>query len=1238
MKSPTRSQQLAIAARGNVLVAAGAGTGKTSTLVQRCMALLETGGSLERILMVTFTEAAAMEMRGRIREALQTKATAPVTDSSAAIDTQIAREHFETQLALLDTALISTLHSFCLQLVREHFDELGIDPDFRVLDERQTRPIVQQLLDDILEHCYASQDPRALAVQDLVRASGEDRLRTMILQIHRFAQSLAAPEDWFERQRQMFQQRDPGTWREWLIAGFVEWRSTWLTTLNQFSQNPAVNLAIAALRSAPDHPRFEQVTRALSDIRTADETDANWPRGSKKSVRDELKDFFNEAAFLASITSTSGTDPLVEDWQLARRDMLALLELTAEFTAAFNRVKRESGGADFADLEQLALRVLRNASNGKPTAAALQWQQRLDYVFVDEYQDINAAQDSILSALSRTEPAGNRFLVGDVKQSIYRFRLADPSIFRAYERHWNGKTGCARIPLRDNFRSDAGILAFINPFFRALMRESIGGVAYEDLEGGNTIAGTSTGSAELHSAVPQNCILREAQSLDPVENVERPAECNSAAQQSKTLRYYKPTTAGAESPTVELNLIVRSEAPNGNGENGTEEDAVRSEVADLLSSEREARLIALRLRELKNRGFAVRDKDEVRPVRWSDMAILMRSPAPRVEAFAKEFAALNIPLQAARGGFFDSAEVRDLVCLLQLVDNPMQDIPMLAVLRSPLVGMSLPELTEIRAGESTEQRPANFWLAVRKFHQRGRPGPAWSKLDLFLRQLDRWRAFIRHSSLSDCLEAVLAETHYESLLRASPRGAQQIANVRRLLELARAHDPFQRQGLYRFLRFIEAQEEDESEAAPETSDAVRLMSVHRSKGLEFPVVVVAALGAQFNFRDLQDHILLDDQYGLCSKIVASESDQRYPSLPYWLARRRRKRELLGEELRLLYVAMTRARDKLLLTGVSNRKGPARWAAEDARELTDPELSSARSSLDWLRLWLPQVTRDENWRTDREGASDLFQWTLYAEDDTALGRPSVPPVEKQSAIEPPSADLKRQLAWSYPSVAATQQRAKSSVTELRRSQEDDDAEPAAFIRNGRSFQSARTGHALSAAEAGVAHHRFLQRVSLTHNAATDNLREQASQMRDAGWLNALEFEALNFDALAGFWQSDLGQRIRHNASSVRRELQFTARFNPRELLECGLQPVRGLPTDEFVVVQGMVDLAVMLPDEIWVVDFKTDAVDTGGIPDRAKSYEPQLKLYARALSRIYRRNVTRCCLHFLAQQATVAVEA
>jgi ATP-dependent helicase/nuclease subunit A len=1234
MNSLTPSQQRAIHADGNVLVVAGAGTGKTSTLTHRCLHVLEDGGSLENVLMVTFTESAAAEMRARIREALLGRLrTAEEEDSDARL-----REHFERQTTLLDTALIVTLHSFCLRLVREHFYDLEIDPAVMVLSEPQTQPLIRQTLDTVFERHYGGQTALDHAVRKVVRLHGrvsDDRIRELILKLHRYSQSLASPEDWLATQEALFLQDEPARWREWWMESVIRSREYWLEQFTPFAGNPAVDLSITALKALPANPAPGEIALALRAIRSAYVDPSHWPRGSVGKVRDPLETVFEEAKFLASLAPSGGIDPLLEDWNLTRGDMLALLSLTREFTEDYSRAKREMGGVDFADLEQFALRVLRDPRDGAATPAALQWRRQFHHVLVDEYQDINAAQDAILGALSRDGAAANRFLVGDVKQSIYRFRLADPSIFRGYEKRWDKGEACSqRISLAVNFRSRRGILDFVNPLFRTLMREDLGGVVYEDLVFGDAAGRVAAG--------------------DP----------------------------GGGSPPVELHLIAKKSRQAGGEEDDGEAAPGTRQVADLLGTEREARLVALRLRELVERQYPVWDRKEkrYRAVWWGDMAVLLRSPAGRVEAYAKEFAALDVPVEAPRGGFFESLENRDLICLLKLLDNPMQDVPLLAVLRSPLVGMSLSELAEIRAEESSGNRVRNFWFAAKRFVQcAADSSPACRKLRVFFAQLDRWRQSIRRTSLSECLETVLAETHYETLLTALSRGEQQAANVRRLLALAREFDPYRRQGLFRFLRFIEDQEEIEIEPAVSDREAVKVLSIHRSKGLEFPVVAVAGLGSPFNLRDLYESILLDEKHGLCPKIRRPEAEKYYPSLPHWLAQRRQRAELLGEELRLLYVAMTRARDALLLTGAVSGKGDPQWGCGETRELSDRELLSVRCPLDWLRLWLPRVTRAQEWNGDREGQSDLLQWKIYDEDDarlalqesvTAASPPVTPPVSPPDL--PGLLELRARLSRAYPFQAATEQSAKTNVTELRRLNEPDEMAAPAFRRSIPFASLVKRVNTLSAAEIGIAHHRFLERVCLSRVGSLQELRNEAARLREENWLSEPGAAALDFEALARFWQSDLGRKVAVNAVSVRRELQFTARFLPEELKSLAGSPstdgqtpnieqptsnlqrrtsnaqqhTRQAPIEgrvpgegwdqDFVVVQGVVDLAVILPEELWLMDFKTDTFQARELADKVRTHEPQLKLYARALQRIYERPVTECCLYFLSQSASAQI--
>jgi len=978
--------------------------------------------------------------------------------------------------------------------------------------------------------------------------------------------------------------------------------------------------------------------------------------------------------------------------------MITLLEMAREFTAAFTEAKRELGMVDFHDLEQFALRLLWDPKTDQPTRIARQWRKQLRYVFVDEYQDINAAQDKIIEALSREGALGNRFLVGDVKQSIYRFRLANPYIFQGYVDTWHGPAGQV-IPLVDNFRSRENLLNSINSLFGLLMRRELGGVDYDE-------------RAKLRFGAAQ----------------ER-----------------RPLSAAAD-PAPALELHLRLKHAGDPREDDDETAQALAQIGDLEEARKEARLVALRLRQLHAARHPVWDEAAraFRPAAWSDMAVLLRSPANKSESYAKEFARLNVPLQVARGGFYESTEISDLLSLLQLLDNPLQDLPVLAVLHSPLVGLTLDELATIRLGVK-----GPFWTALIRWHAAGRkeegrrkkeegrrpeaevhssmagnehlgPDPSqlefhplsfipqpsrdeqieagpsqlelplgqetFRKVSRFLDLYAHWRRLARQVSLARCLEAVLAETHYAEWLLTQPRGEQRHANVQRLLGLALEFDQFQRQGLFRFLRFIEAQQLAQTEPEVPTvnqENSVRLMSIHQAKGLEFPVVVLADLGKPFNVSDLRAEIILDEAYGLCPQIKPPHTGKRYPSLPYWLARQRQRREMLGEELRLLYVAMTRARDALILSGsIRETKSNQLW--QPNAQLDPAKLSSAGCYADWLGWWFARNCGPAGPESAR-GENALVRWQIH--DNTSLLEPAGigPDAAPALAAADPQVweKLRQRLLWTYPFMAATRKPAKTSVTALRRAAQESDQEAVSLFgmqapgfgvdeppaqaqgpaapRQARTFGpriasgGAGAAHALppeggapgsglriargaaGAARAGNAHHAFLQLVPLECAGSLPELQQAAQRLQEEGLLAQEDAALLDFRILAAFWQSDLGRKIRAQAQFVHRELAFTARFSPKEIAAITGQPLEPGLEGELIVVQGVADLAVVLPAEIWLVDFKTDALEGDALADRARLYAPQVKLYARALSQIYRRPVSAAWLYFLTAQTAAPLE-
>ncbi|HXP60873.1 MAG TPA: UvrD-helicase domain-containing protein, partial [Dongiaceae bacterium] len=838
----TSAQQAAIAARGNVLVVAGAGTGKTRTLVERCLACLvaeQPPASLDQVLMVTFTDAAAAEMRQRIRARLEEE-----------LKKDPGNSHWREQMALFETAHLGTLHSFCLELIRQHFYELELDPQLAVLAEEEARLLAEETLERLLQEHYSGRTTAAEAVQQLIQTQGggwDKPIRALVLRLHRYAQTLPDPAGWVAGQIAAFASPQPDTWQQWLLAALAETRGRWLPLLEaQAAQDEIAAVCAAALRPLEPVPSRAAAAAAFEEISAAAR---EFPRGRKTNGLKPLKEFLNEAEFLLSLARLGeGADPLSEDWNWVRSQMITLLEMAREFTEAFTEAKRELGMVDFHDLEQFALRLLWDPKTQQPTRIAHQWRQQLRYVFVDEYQDINAAQDKIIEALSREGAQGNRFLVGDVKQSIYRFRLANPYIFQGYVDSWHGSRGQV-IPLVDNFRSREGLLRFINSLFGLLMRRELGGVDYDER------AQLRFGAAEERRPL--------SVAADPAPAVELHLRLKHGAD----LPDDDQTPGTPASPAAVASAQAAAGTP-----------AALAQVADLEEAQKEARLVALRLRQLHAARQPVWDEAarSFRPAAWSDMAVLLRAPAGKSESYAKEFSRLNVPLQVARGGFYESTEISDLLSLLQLLDNPLQDVPVLAVLHSPLVGLTLDELAAIRLGVK-----GPFWTALMLWH-RARPQSAARspqptvseeetarKVSRFLGLYAHWRRLARQVSLARCLEAVLAETHYAEWLLTQPRGEQRHANVQRLLALALQFDQFQRQGLFRFLRFIEAQQLAETEpdvAAVNEENAVRLMSIHQAKGLEFPVVVVADLGKAFNLSDLRADVILDETYGLCPQI------------------------------------------------------------------------------------------------------------------------------------------------------------------------------------------------------------------------------------------------------------------------------------------------------------------------------------------------------------------------------------
>ena len=1189
MNSFTPQQKVAIRARGNVLVVAGAGTGKTATMVARVLEQVDRAENpvpLDRVLMVTFTQKAAAEMRSRLRAQLEKR-----------LAHSDRPELLARQLLLLDRAAIGTLHGICLSWVREYANILGLDPAFRVGDEVEVWRLSEEALTSVFEPIYSGTDDASAAARDLLHRyfdDDESRVRRAVLRIHQHMRSLPDPGGWLASQRAAWSQAEPLVWNQALSIHLPEWLAQWRSRLGRLAGKVCkVPECLAVLESISRTPLLTgTMLEGLRRLKSADEV---WPRGKKTTERPYIASLFGDAEFLlAALAQGAGTrtGALQEDWDLARPPTMALLDLVAQYELEFARLKRQSHIADFADIEQFTLALL-----GPEAGQVSEYLRRsCESIFVDEYQDINAAQDAILTAVATETVPGNRFLVGDLKQSIYRFRRADPRLFQSYIGRWGNEAGTAQgqvLELTSNFRSAEAIVQFVNAVFGQLFEKEISSFEYDQ-------------QAALVFGAPE---LRKSLALDPA--VAR----------------------------VEVLLQLTG---------GAEKDADEP----LAAIEVEASAVAARLAELHHAQFLVGDEaqPEFRPVRWGDMAILLRSPGTKAQIFARELARLGIPVSLRSGGFFDQTEVTDLWNLLRILDNPLQDFPVAAVLRSPLAGLrDVNELALLRI----LYPDGLLWDAVIALEGKGAPEGATvdpvqvestrTILRRFLERCNRWRELARRGPVAHVLETVLDETLYEALVHGGEQGAPRRQNIRQLLELAHGFEQGMPGGLARFLLYLEhkaGMDRDGAVADAAQVEAVRIFSIHSSKGLEFPVTVVAGLGGVFNERDRTESFMVDDELGI-APVVITPGGRSYPSVASWLAGRLQRNGMLAEELRLLYVAFTRARDLLLLSG----SFPYKRASEDwPAPLHESGVGSARRALDWLGPALGEILKKPEWFEQSTGSGTLFSWRVIPPGRRVeIDAEWVKTGDRTGEIvlsEDQWASVSQRFHWHYPHEAAAHEAAKSGVTVLRKRHLISQAEESgAYVASGHAPRPARDSDATapSAADRGTAHHLFLEHLDLGRSCDAADLSLQATEMVAAGIMMAADAVLLDLPALGSFWCSDLGGQLRDHREEVRREWAFTAGFTAKELRSVGIPIADGVEGDERIVVQGVIDLAWVRPGEIYVLDFKTDRVRAEGVRTKANDYRPQLAIYALALERILRRPVTQRWLHFLTPGITLRVD-
>ncbi len=1194
----TPAQRQAVQDRGsNLLVAASAGSGKTEVLAQRCVDLIADPRKpcgIDRLLVVTFTRAAAAELRVRVADMLRRRAqTIRQTD---------LRDHLRRQALLVDAADIGTIDAWCGRIVREHFAPAGIDPAFTVLSEQEALLLRREVLDELFEWMYTADDEPAAAARDWIDRHcrpSDEFLRTLVSELNAYREHLINPDQWFARQLSAHNRAEPE-----MCADAERLLTESLLAECRFQHEQMGDLVSSA--TGPLSKELRRYRAALAD----------WCKGLADPQRlvgvlDEVSRFrfaklandteAGDAALLKEVQERWFKRRLKERWDPAVIQtvvanagttaglIVTLLRLEARFREILEGVKRQRAVCEFADVLRMALDLLgtpTEAGPREPTPIARALQQRYEYILVDEYQDTSPVQVEILHLVTRDEPGkSNRFMVGDIKQSIYGFRQAEPRLFAELIQAFEAGSEEGRVrPLSDNFRSHSDLLEGLNRLFAMLFDPELGGTAYDKAE-------------EL-----------QAQRDDI------------------------PNPTWDNEPRIELHLL---EAARGRRA-ATDEDSETGQVP-LERIEREALVAAQAIRKLLDAPAQVpqRGADErikLRPLRLADIVILLRSAKQNAAIVAATLRNAGIPAVAAgRESILESTEVSDVRSALALLVNRRQDVPLAAYLRGPMGGLSAAELLDIRQASSG----GDFHDAVERYRQAGPNQTLAARLNAAVEQLDRWLVAAREKELPALIRRILRETGLVFFAQALPGGEHRVATLRALENLAAEFAADGRSGLAEFVEHLEALSDQElSPATPIAAgeEVVQVMTIHAAKGLEFPVVFLLNSGAQFSRQRRTGRSLCDQDCGIGLKFADRSTRTELLSAAHHIISTRTAKRELEEELRLLYVAATRARERLFIVGHTE---PGTWEALRSRygeRGAPPPLIArlnARSMLEWVMLSTAASGSGE----PSAAGKRLVQTTTYDSNTITTAqveRPAeVPPtatwhpadeqwLQRARSLLTAEVDTRSAALPAVLSVSAAKELADRRGMEDTPQSVDSEAQPL------RAPAFALTGPTADGRTVGVACHRFLQHADLTRLGSVEAVREQIAAVVSAGCVPEAEAELIPVADLAWFGTTPEAALLAEHAQGCRREVPF----------------VYALPVEDIgerIIVRGIIDCLVELPDGLLILDYKTDRIpDAATWEGRVAAYGVQLQLYAVAAAEVFGRSVKRALLVFLHGRKVVEV--
>ena len=1284
MKFTPEQQRVIELHNSNILVSAAAGSGKTAVLVERIIRMICDGehpADIDRLLIVTFTNAAAAEMRERIAAGI-----------AARLEADPGNEHIQKQSALLHNAQITTIDSFSLFLIRNHFNEIGLDPDFRVADEGEIKLLQQEVLAQLLEDAYAG---NFVPEEVLTSREGHDNEETVpemgaleqfhacveyfcpggresvleqhILNLSRYAGSFPWPAEWLEERKNDYAagdldalvRSDYGQYLTERVNRTVEGCLEKLREVKRLCELPDGPYMYGELTDA----EIEQLER-LIDCKNLEEQAAKIPavtfarlpskkddsvdpakRELAKAIRNSVKDTLSD---LSESYFKTPLELAVEQGKACREPLRMLLDLVLEFDRRLLAAKQERHLIDFSDMEHYALQILlkrekveETGSIGTdgtetkyrivPSDVAMEYRQYFQEILIDEYQDSNLVQEYLLSAISgEAEGHYNRFMVGDVKQSIYKFRLARPELFLEKYDTYQETGDLCRIDLAKNFRSRVQVVDAVNDVFSRIMSREIGGIAYDD----------------------------------------------------KAALYPGATYPAAEDPAYGSEaLLIRKPEKGEREESGIGEQ--HAEGAGVLVDydnvrQLEALAIAARIKQLKG-SLKVMEKStgELRPVRYSDMIILLRTTSGWDEEFKKILEQQGIPVYiTSKTGYFGALEVQELLQFLRVLDNPRQDIPLFGVMQSVFGGFTQEEIAQIRSGgEGHSRKRVTLYEALKEVAQSGRTveegeeisagesageeAELSQKADTFLQRIGHYRDLTPFTSIRDLLQRILDDYDYLNYVTALPAGSKRRANVEMLLTKASAFEKTSYFGLFHFIRYMEQLEKydvdyGEADTLDENADVVRIMSIHKSKGLEFPVVFVSGLSKRFNMQDANQSLIVDMDLGVAVDYVDSVRRIKNKTLRRAVLSAKMKEDSLAEELRVLYVALTRAREKLILTSVMD-KADEKWELAQMtgqERLTYLDFCEAGSYMDFLLPILPKTgIAVKTLRTEDLAAEEIREQLRMGDRREELQRvadgevllPGDPEEDERKLSK-----LRERFAYQYPHPGLQKLYTKTTVSELKiaaMAEKDEAAfhtfEEKEVVPYIPAFR--REQEKVSGAVRGSAFHRVMELLDFTYVFVESGLFEKCPgdyetyrKRLDAERLKKRleEFlqretvslrlteeyaKAVSLPKILNFLEQELAYRMwrAQEQGLLYREQPFVLGIDAKRL-----DP--DLPEGEKVLIQGIIDVFFIEDGEIVLLDYKTDVIDS--LEALWNRYNVQIQYYEEALTKLMQMPVKERILY------------